>query len=445
MRPSLLLSCFPARSEAAVRTAAEKAVLAPEADLRTVPIRRLDHLQPEDAKRAPVRPESPDGLFFAKGLANTEGFRPSHWNYGKGQGGEASDACAPAEARTADGSSGAALGRLPHDAPAEEDEFSGLERAFVEIHRLALMQEPEPRTESDGSSPSEVPSAPGNPDARAAYADLRIVPLRQRGRDPARLDGLFAHKDRAAGEDASSPWLQAADAGPAGVDESTDVTAAAEPGPEASPAPVVSLEVATPTGEALPESEEGADAFDVSGLDLDAAPLAEEPERPDDAIPDAAIITAGRARKSVVTPVQASVILFGCVALLASLTVFIPPDAPPPPPPPPPPIVVVQPPPPVAAPAVPALSATLADFLARGDERLSSGDIVAARLFYEKVADAGYAQGALMMGATYDPKFLASIGVYGLRGDEQTAAAWYRRAGELGDHAAAKLGTPAHK
>ena len=38
-----------------------------------------------------------------------------------------------------------------------------------------------------------------------------------------------------------------------------------------------------------------------------------------------------------------------------------------------------------------------------------------------------------MVGATYDPTFLASVGVRGLRGDENVAMTWYHRARDLGD------------
>jgi hypothetical protein len=39
------------------------------------------------------------------------------------------------------------------------------------------------------------------------------------------------------------------------------------------------------------------------------------------------------------------------------------------------------------------------------------------------------------LGATFDPNFLASAGVRGIRGDPGRAASWYRRARDLGEAA----------
>jgi hypothetical protein len=414
-----------------------------------VMVRRLDHPgQLHDAERALARSGVPEGPFFTKGLASTEGFRPSYWSYGKAHDIEARDAGAAIELRSDEVSRGAAqtdeaqasggpMGRDPHDASPEDGEVSGLEHAFLEAHRQALMQEPEPGSESDGTSQAETPSsAPGNRD-RAPPADLRTVPVRPSGRDAARIDGLFLRKSHAAADDASGRLAE-----PTGV-----VAAASEHGsdePRELPAgydPAVSLEVAMPTGEPLPAVETRAGATEAPQFGLDDLPVAEEPARPNDAIRDATSKNASTGRNSLLAPVQEAIIVFGCVALLASLGVFNPSTAPPPRPV----AAEVQPQAQAAAPEAHPLAAAVPDLLTRGDERLRSGDVVGARLFYEKAADTGNAHGALMMGATFDPKFLASIGVYGLRGDEQAAMAWYRRAGELGDPGAAKLGNPAHK
>jgi hypothetical protein len=74
----------------------------------------------------------------------------------------------------------------------------------------------------------------------------------------------------------------------------------------------------------------------------------------------------------------------------------------------------------------------LAELLARGDVFLRAGDIASARLFYERVADAGDGQGALRLGATFDPIFLARAGLRNLRGDPAKARLWYHQAHELG-------------
>jgi TPR repeat protein len=76
--------------------------------------------------------------------------------------------------------------------------------------------------------------------------------------------------------------------------------------------------------------------------------------------------------------------------------------------------------------------------VARGDEFLTSGDIVSARLYYERAANAGNGHAAMLMGETFDPAFLGRAGVRGVRGDADAAATWYRRARDLGDPDAAR-------
>ena len=55
-----------------------------------------------------------------------------------------------------------------------------------------------------------------------------------------------------------------------------------------------------------------------------------------------------------------------------------------------------------------------------------------ARMFFKKAADAGDAQAAVAMGATYDPNLFASLKVQGMRPDVQLARQWYERAVNLG-------------
>jgi Peptidase C39 family len=83
--------------------------------------------------------------------------------------------------------------------------------------------------------------------------------------------------------------------------------------------------------------------------------------------------------------------------------------------------------------AGPRLSAAdLAALLARGDLLFSKGDLIAARLFYERAADAGEGRAALRLGETFDPDFLDQARLRGARGDLSTALSWYRRARDLG-------------
>jgi len=82
----------------------------------------------------------------------------------------------------------------------------------------------------------------------------------------------------------------------------------------------------------------------------------------------------------------------------------------------------------------PRLSATeVAALIARGDTFLAAGDIASARLFFERAADSGDGRAAMRMAMTYDAAFLDRAGLRSLGNDPERAAAWYRRARELGE------------
>lgn len=93
----------------------------------------------------------------------------------------------------------------------------------------------------------------------------------------------------------------------------------------------------------------------------------------------------------------------------------------------------VPPPAPVAPPASTATGPDLAQLVARGDELLATGDIAAARLFYQRAAEHGSALAATAVGQTYDPIYLEQARVRGVRGDPKLAAEWYRKAAAAGD------------
>jgi hypothetical protein len=86
---------------------------------------------------------------------------------------------------------------------------------------------------------------------------------------------------------------------------------------------------------------------------------------------------------------------------------------------------------PAAAGAARLSAAQIAELLTRGDTFLHAGDVVAARLFYERAADAGDWQAAIRMGATFDAAFLLRAGVRAA-GDPIKAQSWYRHALDLG-------------
>jgi len=74
----------------------------------------------------------------------------------------------------------------------------------------------------------------------------------------------------------------------------------------------------------------------------------------------------------------------------------------------------------------------------RGRAFLAQGDVVAARLFLRRAAEAGDARATLMLGGTYDPAALGKLGVVGIRSDPQQAQSWYARAAELGSREASQ-------
>jgi len=78
----------------------------------------------------------------------------------------------------------------------------------------------------------------------------------------------------------------------------------------------------------------------------------------------------------------------------------------------------------------------IAALVTRGDALLSAGDIVSARLFYERAADGGDGGAALRLGATFDPGFLSRTTIRSAPSDPTQASSWYRRALDLGNSAA---------
>jgi hypothetical protein len=84
-------------------------------------------------------------------------------------------------------------------------------------------------------------------------------------------------------------------------------------------------------------------------------------------------------------------------------------------------------------PIVPTFSvAETAGLLARGDWLFATGDISAARLLYERAADAGEARAAVRLGESFDPVYLDGSHLRGLQGDRDMALFWYRHARDLG-------------
>jgi TPR repeat protein len=98
-------------------------------------------------------------------------------------------------------------------------------------------------------------------------------------------------------------------------------------------------------------------------------------------------------------------------------------------------------PPPASTQTAPLSETALGDLVRNGDRLLNRGDVTAARALYEKAAAMGSAQAALALGATYDPRRLWSLGVFGTVGNKERARQWYQRAAELGHpEAKARIG-----
>lgn len=72
----------------------------------------------------------------------------------------------------------------------------------------------------------------------------------------------------------------------------------------------------------------------------------------------------------------------------------------------------------------------------RGNEFIANGDLAAARLLLRRAAEAGSAEAALAVGATFDPVVMQRLGAIGTTPDIVQARQWYQRAAELGSNAA---------
>lgn len=100
-----------------------------------------------------------------------------------------------------------------------------------------------------------------------------------------------------------------------------------------------------------------------------------------------------------------------------------------------PPALAPAPPPP---PAAPPPSMTPEDreralrLFKRGQTELGDANIAAARLFFERAADAGLGEAALALGGTFDATELQRLNIRGVAADAREARRWYERAAQLG-------------
>jgi hypothetical protein len=77
-------------------------------------------------------------------------------------------------------------------------------------------------------------------------------------------------------------------------------------------------------------------------------------------------------------------------------------------------------------------AAELANLRRRGKEFIANGVVAAARLVFQRAAEACDTDAAFALGATYDPIMLQRLGTRTLTPDIATARVWYERAKKLG-------------
>jgi hypothetical protein len=85
-----------------------------------------------------------------------------------------------------------------------------------------------------------------------------------------------------------------------------------------------------------------------------------------------------------------------------------------------------------AAPPPEPIEELIALWVKRGEDFVAVGDFASARMLFQRAADAGDGQAALMLGATYDPNVLHRFGAKGLTADIAEARLWYEKARALG-------------
>jgi len=78
----------------------------------------------------------------------------------------------------------------------------------------------------------------------------------------------------------------------------------------------------------------------------------------------------------------------------------------------------------------------IAVLISRAEDLMKSGDFASARLLLRRAANAGSANAALTLGATFDPRVIDEIGPIGIEPDIARARQWYEMAAELGSELA---------
>jgi len=93
-------------------------------------------------------------------------------------------------------------------------------------------------------------------------------------------------------------------------------------------------------------------------------------------------------------------------------------------------------PPSVAKPEVMLDQNEIDTLIRRGKNLLNDGDFAAARVLFERAANAGSAEAALALGSTYDPNVIKRLGAIMVKPDVEKARQWYQLAADRGSAAA---------
>jgi hypothetical protein len=80
----------------------------------------------------------------------------------------------------------------------------------------------------------------------------------------------------------------------------------------------------------------------------------------------------------------------------------------------------------------------IAVLVKRGKDFLTNGDLASARLLLQRAAEAGSADAAMALGATFDPLVIRRLGAIGAEPDAARARQWYQKAVALGAAGAAQ-------
>jgi Bacterial SH3 domain len=78
-------------------------------------------------------------------------------------------------------------------------------------------------------------------------------------------------------------------------------------------------------------------------------------------------------------------------------------------------------------------TARIEELMAHGRKMVDVGYFPGARAYFQRAAEAGSADAALLVGKTYDPSFIEEIGAQGIKPDVKQARVWYERAKALGN------------